>query len=76
MLDADFPNGTTYTFHISGGTLGTQSATMSTPASDAYSATVPFFTNNAFTALQGVNAASTINLTFNPFTPTGAANQP
>ena len=71
-LDNDLPNGTVYSYDISGGTLGTQSATLSTPASDAYSATVPFLTNNGFTALQGVNAGDAITLDWNSYaTPTG-----
>jgi hypothetical protein len=67
-MDAAFPNGTTYTFTINGGTFGGQTGTLSTPATDQYAAAVPYFTNNTYTTLQGVNAASTINLTFNPYT--------
>ena len=71
IMDTDFPNGTTYTFLINGGTFNGQTGTIATPASDQYSATVPYFTDNAFTMLQGVDASSTIHLTFNPYTSTG-----
>ena len=75
-LDADFPNGTTYTYNISGGTLGSQTATLSTPATDEYAATIPFFTNNAFTSLQGANSASSINLSWNPYATPPGINTP
>ena len=67
-MDADFPDSTTYTFTISGGTLAGQSQSATTPSADAFSA-VPFFTGSTFSSLQGANAASAINLTFNSLTP-------
>jgi hypothetical protein len=76
QLDADLPNGALYTYNISSGTLGSQSATLSTPASDAYSATVPFLTNSGFTALQGVNASSPISLSWNPYVAPLGVNTP
>ncbi len=76
VLDTDLPNGATYTYQISGGTLGTETATLSTPASDEYSATVPFFTNNLFTSLQGVNAGSAIDLTWNSYATPSGVNTP
>jgi hypothetical protein len=75
-LNADFPNGTTYTYNISGGTLGSQSATLSTPASDEYASTIPFFTNSGFTSLQGVNATNPITLTWNPYATPAGINTP
>jgi hypothetical protein len=75
-LDTDLPNGTTYTYTLSGGNFGGQSATLSTPSSDAYASAVPYFTNNAFTALQNVNAHSAITLTWNAFTAPTGVNTP
>ncbi|HLK65117.1 MAG TPA: discoidin domain-containing protein [Bryobacteraceae bacterium] len=66
-LDTDFPNGT-YTFRISGGTLGSVSATVSTPASDAYPP-IPFLANNAVASLQGMNPNAPLTLTWNSWTP-------
>ncbi len=37
---------------------------------------MPYFTNNTYTALQGVNAASAITLTWNPFTAPAGVNTP
>jgi hypothetical protein len=45
QLDTDFPNNATYVFNLAGSTFGGQSATLTTPASDAYPTTIPFFTN-------------------------------
>lgn len=75
-LNTDFPDGTIYTYQISGGTLGTETATLSTPASDEYSATVPYFTNGGFTSLQGVDASSAINLTWNAYATPAGVNTP
>jgi hypothetical protein len=74
-LDAALPNGT-YTYTLSGGTFDGASATLTTPASDAFASAVPYFTNNAFTALQGVSASSAINLTWNPYATPAGVNQP
>jgi hypothetical protein len=76
ILSADFPDGTTYTYQISGGTPGSETATLSTPASDKYSATVPYFTNNGFTSLQDVNASSAINLTWEAYATPAGVNTP
>jgi len=75
-LDTDLPNATAYTYTLSGGNFNGQSATLSTPSSDAYASAVPYFTNNAFTALQNVNAQSAITLTWNAFTPSMGVNTP
>ena len=71
-LDADLPNGTIYTYNLTGGTFNGQSATLATPASDEYAGTVPFFTGSTYNALQGLNPSTAINLTFNTYgTPPG-----
>ncbi|WP_435018387.1 hypothetical protein TA3x_000359 [Tundrisphaera sp. TA3] len=74
-LDRVIPNGTAYTYRLNGGTFNGQAATLSTPASDSYTSTVPFFTGNTYAALQNVDASRSILLTFNPFTaPAGTTN--
>ena len=75
-LDALFPNGTPYAFHITGGTFDGQAAALSTPATDAYASTVPFFTGSTYTTLQNFDPTASINLTFNPFTAAAGVNQP
>jgi hypothetical protein len=75
-LDMDFPNGTTYTYNVTGGTFNGQSATLATPASDEYASTVPFFTGNTFNALQGVDPSTAINLTFNTYSTPSGVNTP
>ena len=74
QLDADIPNGTTYTFNVSGGSLGTQSATLTLPSTDEYAANVPFFTGGSYNALQGMNASAPLTLTFDPFAAVSGTN--
>ncbi len=76
LLDADFPNGTTYTFHLTGGTYNGQSAAVATPATDDYSATVPYFTGSTYTTLQNFNVANLLNLTFNSYATPAGVNTP
>jgi hypothetical protein len=64
-LDAAFPNDTTYTFALTGGTYNGQSATLTTLASDAFPSVVPYLTGNTYSSLQNVNAAASIDLKFN-----------
>jgi hypothetical protein len=66
-LNVYLPNNDTYTFAITGGNFDGQSASLMTPPADAYAATVPYFTNGAYTSLQGVNVGSAINLFWNPY---------
>ena len=64
-LDAAVPNGTTFTFALTGGTYGGQTATVTSFATDQYPPSVPYLTGTTFDSLQNVNAAHPINLTFN-----------
>ena len=75
-FDLTLPNGTAYKFSLTGGNFNGQSATINTPANDAYASTVPYFTNSTFTTLQGFNANQAITLTFNPFTAAAGVNAP
>jgi hypothetical protein len=74
QLDADIPNGTTYTFNVSGGGVGTQSATLTLPSTDEYAANVPFLTGGSYNALQGMNASAPLTLTFDPFAAVAGTN--
>jgi hypothetical protein len=74
QLDADIPNGTTYTFNVSGGSLGPQSATLTLPATDKYAANVPYLTGVSYNALQGMDASAPLTLKFNPFAAVSGMN--
>src|SRR5258708_5566721 len=50
-MNAAFPLGNPYTFQISGGNLGTQSASLNTPGSALFSA-IPFLTGSSYSNLQ------------------------
>ncbi len=72
-LDTDFPNNATYTYAISGGTLGTHSASLSTPASNQYALQVPFLNGTDYSQLQGMDSTAQFQLTFDGFTPPAAS---
>jgi hypothetical protein len=74
QLDAAIPNGTTYTFNVSGGSLGTQSATLTLPATDQYAANVPYLTGGSYNALQGMNPSAPLTMTFDPFAAVAGTN--
>jgi hypothetical protein len=74
QFDADIPNGTTYTFNVSGGSLGPQSATLTLPATDKYAANVPYLTGGSYNALQGMDASTPLTLTFDPFAAVSGMN--
>jgi hypothetical protein len=67
-MNAAFPLGNPYTFQISGGTLGTQSASLNTPGAALYSA-IPFLTGSTYSQLQGLNAALSDTIGINGFVP-------
>lgn len=75
-LDAGFPNGATYTFLLTGGTFNGQTASLTAPATDDYSATVPYFTGSTYLTLQNFNTANAINLLFNAWAAPGGVNTP
>ncbi len=74
--DAGFPNSTTYQYGISGGTLGTQSASLSTPSSNLFPSQVPYFTGTTFDQLQGMNPANAFHFNINGYTAPGGINTP
>lgn len=74
QLDADFPNGTTYTYSTSGGTLGALSASLATPLADGFPGQVPAFTGNALTQLQTMDVGLPYTLNFSSYTPPPGAN--
>lgn len=71
-LDADFPTGA-YGYSIDSGTLAGQTASLSEPAND-FADAVPYLTNGGYSALQNVNASSSVALTWNTFGHSGNAN--
>jgi hypothetical protein len=67
-MNAAFPSGNPYTFQISGGTLGTQSATLNTPSTDLFSS-IPFLTGTNYSQLQGLDSTLSHTIGINGFTP-------
>src|SRR5262245_8007522 len=52
-MDTDFSGATTYQYTISGGLLGMQTASLTTPAIDLFAPQIPFVTN--YSQLQGLD---------------------
>ena len=75
-LQADFPDNAAYTFHVTGGTFNGQTAGLTTPAADAYSAAVPYLTGNSFNSLQGLNSTLTDSVTFDSYSTPAGVNTP
>jgi hypothetical protein len=73
-MDAAFPLGNPYTFQISGGTLGTQSASLNTPGT-ALNSVIPFLTGSSYSQLQGLNAASPDTMGVNGFAPVAGTTE-
>jgi hypothetical protein len=69
---ADFAAGT-YTYSISGGTLGSRTATLNRPVGNFFPAQVPFFTGDTFAGLAAVNPSAPLTLTITPWTPVPGA---
>ncbi len=67
-MNTAFPLGNPYTFQISGGTLGTQSASLNTPAT-ALDSAIPFLTGSSYSNLQGLNPTSADTIGINGFSP-------
>ena len=74
--DTDFPPSAEYQFNISGGSLGSQSASLSRPGTDAFAADVPYFTGTTYDDLQGVDATTTITLPFTGYAAPLGVNDP
>jgi len=67
-LDTDLPNSALYQFAVSGGTLGTKTASLTSPATDLFPS-VPFFNGSIFSQLQGMHSAAPFQFAWNGFTP-------
>jgi len=65
-LDTAFPNATTFTFSLSGGAYGGQSATLTSFGSNLFPSSAAYLTGSSFTHLQGAVAADAISLQFTP----------
>jgi hypothetical protein len=74
-LDTDFPQGAVYQYTVSGGTLGTQTASLTSPTSNQFPP-VPFFSGTTFSQLQGMNSAASIQFTWSGFTPAPGFSSP
>jgi hypothetical protein len=73
-MSAAFPLGNPYTFEISGGTLGTQSASLNTPGA-ALNSAIPFLTGSSYSQLQGLNAALPDTIGINGFSPVAGTTE-
>jgi len=74
--DTNFPPSAEYQFNISGGILGSQSASLSRPGTDAFAPDVPYFTGTTYDDLQGVDATTTIILPFTGYAAPLGVNDP
>jgi hypothetical protein len=75
-MEALFPRGSTYTYNVSGGNLGSDSGNLSFPASNTfdYPSAIPSFTN--YSAFQNLNAEQAFTFTFSGFAAlTGGSDQ-
>lgn len=67
-----FPDGSVYNFEVSGGILGTQTATLNSPSTSLYPS-IPYLSGTTFSQLQGLNPANSFTLTWDGFSvPSGA----
>ncbi len=67
-MDHFLPPGDTFGYLIEGGILGDRLGLLKTPSVDLFSPSVPFFTGNAFTTLNGMSALTAHTITWNMFT--------
>lgn len=65
-LTIDYPNSTAYQFAISGGVLGSQSASLTTPANNLFPV-IPYFNGSTFSQSQGMNSAAPFTFAWNGF---------
>lgn len=72
-LTTNYPNSTAYQFAISGGVLGNQSASLTTPATNLFSV-VPYFNGSTFAQSQGLNSALPFTFAWDGFSVGGPVN--
>ncbi len=75
-LETNFPDNTIYAFGVSGGSLGNDAAALNTPANGLFASQVPYFNGTTYDQLQGMDASSSFNFTFDGYTAPGGANNP
>lgn len=68
-MDAIFPDGATYWFEISGGSLGDQTALLDSPSESFYPSEIPFLTGSTFSQLQGFDPTGSLSISWNGFSP-------
>jgi hypothetical protein len=75
-MDTEFPppGATTYQYTISGGNLGMQTASLTTPATNLFAPQIPFVTN--FSQLQGLDPTAPFTVTWPGYTPAMGINDP
>jgi hypothetical protein len=73
-MDTNLPPGDTFGFLIEGGLLNSRLALLPLPAANLFPADVPYFTNNAYSTLNGMEVTSPFTITWNGFTPEPGSN--
>jgi hypothetical protein len=66
-MDINLPPGDTFGFLIEGGDLGGRLGLVELPPANLFAPDVPYFTNNAFTQLNGMDSSQPFNFTWNTF---------
>ena len=72
--DMDFPVNSTYQFQVSGGSLGTLSASLTTPATNLFPA-VPYFTGTTYDRLQSMDVTTSFQFDLNGYVAPPGANE-
>jgi len=73
-LDVNLPPGDVFGFLIEGGELGSRLALLQLPVTNLFTEDVPYFTNNAFSQLNGLDTTSAYNISWNGYTPAAGVN--
>ncbi len=68
-MDLELLPGDTLGFLIEGGNLGSQLALLEVPGTNLFSPELPYFTNNGFSQLNGMNPSAGYTITWNGYTP-------
>jgi len=74
-LNTAIPLNTTGTITVSGGTLGTQSASFTTPAANYFSTDIPVFSGGIYDQLQGMNPHFALTISAADFLVPDGANE-
>jgi hypothetical protein len=68
-MDTNLPPGDTFGYLIEGGSMGNRLALLRAPATNLFTADVPYFTNNAFSQLNDLDPTDSFTFTWSGFTP-------